>query len=112
MQLADCDEWGSSMDIINFGASLAIVREHGSLFAFLMIAVPAFSFLSMKSWLATRATARVQRRTRWVVQCESDSEKTPGFADLQSRSVAFAHRSHNEICRVAALKSAATKRIA
>jgi len=63
------------MDILNLGADASVVRSNIELFAFLLMALPAISFLMMKFWLATRATSKVQRTTEWVVQQELEPER-------------------------------------
>ena len=63
------------MDILNLGADASVVRSNIELFAFLLMALPAISFLMMKFWLATRVSSKVQRTTEWVVPQELEPER-------------------------------------
>lgn len=61
------------MDIANFGANYSMVREHLTLFALLLFALPLTSFIGVKFWIAARAS-KVQRRTNWFAPDDLKSE--------------------------------------
>jgi hypothetical protein len=72
------------MDITNLGAELSIVQAHLRLFAFLLLALPATSIITIKFWLATRSASNVQRKTQWEVPPAEDSEGMNSFFDHES----------------------------
>jgi len=63
------------MDILKLGVDASVVRSHIEFLAFLLLALPAISFLTMKFWVTTRATSKVQRTTEWVVPQELEPER-------------------------------------
>lgn len=79
------------MDIPNVGASFSMVREHLQLFVILLFALPAISFVSIKFWIAARAS-KVQRNTNWFVPTDLESDAARMHYSLQHNSVAFAHQ--------------------
>ena len=77
------------MDIPNLGANFSMVREHLQLFAVLLFALPLISFVSIKFWIAARAS-KTQRLTNWFVPDDLDSEAAHVHYSMGRNSVAFA----------------------
>lgn len=78
------------MDIPNLGTNFSMVREHLQLFAILLFALPSASFLSIKLWIAARAS-KTQRATNWFVPDSLESEAARLHYSVGRNSVAFAH---------------------
>ncbi|WP_348264664.1 hypothetical protein P8935_09025 [Telmatobacter sp. DSM 110680] len=83
------------MDPSSIGAKLSTVRAHLEIFVVLLVALPAFSFLMMKFWIAGRS-AKVQRNTNWFVPTDLESEAAKMHYSMQHNSVAFAHVRRNQ----------------
>jgi hypothetical protein len=78
------------VDIPNLGTNLAMAREHLQIFAILLFAVPVISFVSIKLWIAARAS-KTQRTTNWFVPDDLESETARLHYSMGRSSVAFAH---------------------
>ncbi len=72
------------MDILNLGSALTIVRDHVPLFAFLLLALPPFSFITIKFWLAHRSASKTQAPTEWFVSRNQDSDGMRCLFDQES----------------------------
>jgi hypothetical protein len=72
------------MDIANLGASFPAIQAHLQLFTFLLLALPATSFITIKFWLVSRSMSKVQRKTEWVVPPSEDSQEMNAFFDHES----------------------------
>ena len=77
------------MDIANFGANFSMLREHLTLFAFLVFALPLISFAGIKCWIAARAN-KSQRRTDWFVPTDLESKAASRHYEMMHDSLAFA----------------------
>lgn len=99
------------MDFTNFGSNFSMVREHLSLFAFLLFGLPLFSFVSIKFWIAGRSS-RVQRATNWFVPNELESEAARMHYDMRHQSVAFAHRAYRNSRHAVAVRKPSSRRSA
>lgn len=77
------------MDIPNLGANFAMVREHLQIFATLLFALPFISFISIRLWIAARAS-KTQRTTQWFVPEDLESEAARLHYSMGRNSVAFA----------------------
>jgi len=78
------------MDIPNLGASFSILREHVLLFATLLFTLSVVSFLSIKLWIAGRAS-KVQHSALWFVPDDLESDAARYLYCTGRNSVAFAH---------------------
>lgn len=78
------------MDIPNLVANFSMMREHLLLFAMLLFALPLISFVTIKLWIAARAS-KSQRTTDWFVADDLESEAARIHHALGQASVAFAH---------------------
>lgn len=76
------------MDIANFGANFSMAREHLTLFAFLVFALPFIGFAGAKLWIAARAS-KSQRRRDWFVPVDFNSEAARLHYSMGNQSVAF-----------------------
>jgi hypothetical protein len=83
------------MDPSSIGENLLIVRAHLELFVVLLVALPAFSFLLIKFWIAGRST-KVQRTTNWFVPTDLESDSAKLHYSMQHNSVAFAQVHRNQ----------------
>ena len=100
------------MDIANLSADLSVVRAHLELFAFLLLAVPPISFLTIKFWLTASAASKVQHSTEWVVPRELDSDGDRSLFESKP-AVAFSiHQIESQRRHAAAMKTARIKRSA
>ncbi|HEY2467969.1 MAG TPA: hypothetical protein VGI45_09005 [Terracidiphilus sp.] len=81
------------MDVPNLGANLSMVREHLQLFAILLFALPSASFLSIKLWIAARAS-KTTRSTTWFVPDDLESDAARMHYSMGRSAVAFAHVRH------------------
>ena len=68
-----------------------MVREHFQLFVILLFALPLISFVSIKCWIAARAS-KVQRSTNWFVPTDFESEAARLHYGMGHNSVAFNHK--------------------
>lgn len=78
------------MDIPNLGASFAMVRDHLQIYAILLFALPLVSFVTIKFWIAARAS-KTQRTTNWFVPDDLESDAARLHYSMGRNSVAFAH---------------------
>jgi hypothetical protein len=101
------------MDTLSFSVNASVVRSHIELFAFLLLALPAISFLTMKFWLATRATSKVQRTTEWVVvPQELEQERGRSPRGRPARTSLTVHQIECQRRHAAAMKISSLKRSA
>ena len=100
------------MEITNLGASLSVVHAHLQLFAFLLLALPATSFITIKFWLASRSNSNVQRKTQWYVPPAEDSERMNSFFDHESSPRAISTSQLHQRQKSAGAKNSGLKRIA
>ena len=100
------------MDTLNLGADASVLRSHIELFAFLLLALPAISFLTMKFWLATRTTSKVQRTTEWVVPQELEPERARPLRGRPASSTLTVHQIACQRRHAAATKIPSLKRSA
>ena len=100
------------MDTLSFSVNASVVRSHIELFAFLLLALPAISFLTMKFWLATRATSKVQRTTEWVVPQELEPERARSLRGRPARTSLTVHQIECQRRHAAAMKISSLKRSA
>ena len=96
------------MDPSSIGANLLIVRTHLELFVVLLVALPAFSFLLMKFWIAGRST-KVQRTTNWFVPTDLESDSAKMHYRMQHNSVAFAHQVHRNSRHAVAVRNSSSR---
>jgi hypothetical protein len=96
------------MDPSSIGANLSIVRAHLELFVVLLVALPAFSFLMMKFWIAGRSM-KVQRNTNWFVPTDLESDAAKMHYNMQHNSVAFAQVHRNSRTAVPVGKSSSRR---
>ena len=97
------------MDIATIGANFSMVREHLTLFALLLFALPVISFLAIKLWSAARAS-KVQRTTNWFVPTDLDSDAARLHYSMGHQSVAFASRARRNSRPAASGGSSAGRR--
>jgi len=76
------------MDPQNLGASFTILHDHLQLMLCLFFGLPPLSFVSIRFWIAARAS-RVQRTTSWFVPDDLQSDAARLHYSLQHHSVAF-----------------------
>ncbi len=100
------------MDTLSFSVNASVVRSHIELFAFLLLALPAISFLTMKFWLATRATSKVQRTTEWVVSQELEPERARPLRGRPATTSLTVHQIECQRRHAAATKISSLKRSA
>jgi len=81
------------MDFANLTLNFSFLQAHQQLFAFLIVAGPLLSFLSIKFWIVAKDTANAQRTTQWYVPNASESDATKAVFGHSARPVAFAHQS-------------------
>jgi hypothetical protein len=78
------------VDVPNLGRNLSMVSEHLQLFAILLFALPSASFLSIKLWIAARAS-KSQRTRNWFVPDDLESDAARLHYSMGKHSVAFAY---------------------
>ena len=77
------------MGLQNLGSNFSILHEHLQLILCLLFGLPLLSFISIRFWIAVRAS-RVQRTTNWFVPDDLDSDAPRLHYNLQHHSVGFA----------------------
>lgn len=77
------------MGLENLGSTFSILHEHLQLILCLFFGLPLLSFISIRFWIAVRAS-RVQRTTNWFVPDDLESDAARLHYTLQHHSVAFA----------------------
>jgi hypothetical protein len=97
------------MDIPNLGANFSMVREHLQLFATLLFALPLISFLSVRIWLAARAS-KVQRTTNWFVPTDLESDAARMHYAIGRNSAAFAHQARSDARATATARNSKMRR--
>jgi len=100
------------MDNLSLGFDASVVRSHIELFAFLLLVLPAISFVTMKFWLATRSASRVQRTTAWVVSQELEPERLRPLRARPATSMLTVHQIECQRRHAAASKISSLKRSA
>lgn len=83
------------MDIPNLGANFSMVREHLPLFVILLFVLPLISFVTIKLWIAARAS-KTQRTTNWFVPDDLESKTARLHFSMSRDSIAFAQISKSE----------------
>ncbi len=100
------------MDIANLGANFSAVQGHLQLFAFLLLALPSMSFVTIKFWLTARSTAKVQRTTEWYVPPSKESEGMNSLFDHESSPKAISTHQLLQRQKAAGAGNTGLKRIA
>lgn len=80
------------MDFANLTFDFSFLQSHGQLFAFLVVAGPLLSFLSIKFWIVARDTANAQRTHQWYVPNPIEPAATKAVFSHSARPSAFAHQ--------------------
>jgi hypothetical protein len=97
------------MDPANVGANFSMVREHLQIFAVLLFALPALTFVSIKFWIAGRS-AKAQRTTDWFVPSDLESEAARMHYEMGRNSVAFAHQVNRTSRHAVAARNSSSRR--
>jgi hypothetical protein len=88
------------MDIMNLGSTLSIVRDHLPLFAFLLLALPPFSVITIKFWLAHQSASKTQAPTEWFVSRDQDSDGMRCLFDQESGKSDFNSYSAHQLAQM------------
>lgn len=80
------------MDFANLTFNFSFLQSHGQLIAFLIVAGPLLSFLSIKFWIVARDTANTQRATQWYVPNAIEPDAKKAALVRSARPSTFAHQ--------------------
>jgi len=90
------------MDPMHLTLGLSFALDHAEIYGYLLLALPALSFLSIKIWFISRDDAKAERTTQWYLPPSVESDAMKIVFNHSRRSVVFVHEARPDATRPSA----------